>query len=1429
MVFIRTRSAALACAGLLLSSLVGLTHAGSADRMPGVPGAFAVSPSGAATYRIPIQVPPGVAGMQPNLEVIYNSQSGNGLLGQGWGLSGLSTVTRCPRTQAQDGIRAGVNLDANDRFCLDGQRLILVSGTYGVAGSEYRTEIESFSKVTAVGSAGTGPASFVVKTKSGLTMELGNTTDSRIEAIKAASGTSAWTSGTVRVWAQNKLTDVKGNYLTVAYTEDSATGAYVPSRIDYSGNASASPVLAPGYAVVFVPSGTNRLDAITGYQAGATYTNSKRLAKIQTYAGASLVKEYRLDYAAQASAMDRSKLTTVTECDAVGACLPATSVQWGTPKASAFDTASTWIANYGTTNGWSDASVYPRQVVDINADGLPDIVGFNANGVMVSLNTGTGFATAASWLAQFSTAQGWTNNNVYPRHVVDINGDGLPDIVGFGPGGVVVAINTKTGFTVPSYWSLNQFGSSQGWSDNNNYPRYVVDINGDGLPDIVGFSSSGVMVALNTGTGFAAATNWIAQFSPSQGWTNNSTHPRQMVDMNGDGLPDIVGFAGTGVSVAINTGSGFETASSVPANYSCAGGTVIGSTCNVPATPIIGCPPGAQVYLDGDYQLVCYYGSQNSPKFGQSVQGYSCASGSLQGSTCTFAASHSCPTGYALAGSTCVLSASAGNGSGAWTLAQFGVGQGWTDSNVHPRQVLDINGDGLPDIVGFGPTGVMVSINTGTTLTTPTSWIAQFGVSAGGWTDNNVQPRQLVDVNADGLPDIVGFGPAGVMVALNTGSSFAAASSWISGFGTAANWTNNTTHPRLLVDVTGDGIPDVLGFFSSGVSVASNQQDVLSNYLTKIADGVGAATSTTYSALTASSVYTKDTGVNAASFPQLDIIAPLYVVNAVGSSNGIGNVATMTYRYGGMKLELGTGRGMLGFRWVLSKDAGTNIENYSEFRQDFPYVGMQSKTEQRLAGAGNGGLLKRSTSTLECKIPANGSACVIPARCDLSANSTACATAAYARYFRHTTSTKDEAWDLNGEAYPTSDVLAEYGVDSSDGKLYGDVTRMTMSTSDGATKTTLYEYWPADTNNWILGRLKKTVLTSTVPGAASSGTGTGGTSPAPTVTASQGPSPWVGNQAATLSWSSSNAAIVSYSCTASGTGFTASETDWPNGTSAGVTASDAWAANPSTCVFTAAGPGGTATFNLTVTTVPEPVFNFTQTISTNTLNYNLRAAAVAAGWDQIKMLNASISINTGVYVGSIAFNQAAVDTGASFPTGSTLKLINNGFIFGKGGDGGNSSASGQAGGPALKTQFALAVTNNGTIAGGGGGGGGGGGEYYDSYYDGAGGGGGGGRGYPGGAAGQPTDGWGSSDPGQAGSISGVGGGGTSLEDAGAGGSGGGLGAAGNAGEQGKDHDQAYYLIGRVGDNGAGGLGGAAVVGNANVTWVVTGTRLGALQ
>ncbi|XXX75808.1 RHS repeat-associated core domain-containing protein [Sorangium sp. So ce134] len=93
-----------------------------ADGLGKTPGSFAVGDSdGAATYSIPIQVIPGRAGMQPELGILYHSDRGNGLLGVGFSLQGLSSIARCGRTYADDDTLHGVTLTPDDRFCLDGR------------------------------------------------------------------------------------------------------------------------------------------------------------------------------------------------------------------------------------------------------------------------------------------------------------------------------------------------------------------------------------------------------------------------------------------------------------------------------------------------------------------------------------------------------------------------------------------------------------------------------------------------------------------------------------------------------------------------------------------------------------------------------------------------------------------------------------------------------------------------------------------------------------------------------------------------------------------------------------------------------------------------------------------------------------------------------------------------------------------------------------------------------------------------------------------------------------------------------------------------------------------------------------------------------------------------------------------------------------
>jgi hypothetical protein len=120
----------------LLTASVGLAERMQAAELVGATaGELGVSAEGSANYSIEIAVPPGTTGVQPKLSLNYDSQAGNGALGVGFSLGGLSAISRCGKTLPIDSTISTVDYSANDRFCLDGQRLVPVSGSYGADGT----------------------------------------------------------------------------------------------------------------------------------------------------------------------------------------------------------------------------------------------------------------------------------------------------------------------------------------------------------------------------------------------------------------------------------------------------------------------------------------------------------------------------------------------------------------------------------------------------------------------------------------------------------------------------------------------------------------------------------------------------------------------------------------------------------------------------------------------------------------------------------------------------------------------------------------------------------------------------------------------------------------------------------------------------------------------------------------------------------------------------------------------------------------------------------------------------------------------------------------------------------------------------------------------------------------------------------------------
>lgn len=65
-----------------------------------IPGIANVTPSGGASYTIPIAIPPGTNGLVPEIALVYNSQSGNSIAGYGWTIAGLSSISRVQKNSA---------------------------------------------------------------------------------------------------------------------------------------------------------------------------------------------------------------------------------------------------------------------------------------------------------------------------------------------------------------------------------------------------------------------------------------------------------------------------------------------------------------------------------------------------------------------------------------------------------------------------------------------------------------------------------------------------------------------------------------------------------------------------------------------------------------------------------------------------------------------------------------------------------------------------------------------------------------------------------------------------------------------------------------------------------------------------------------------------------------------------------------------------------------------------------------------------------------------------------------------------------------------------------------------------------------------------------------------------------------------------------
>lgn len=300
-------------------------------------GAFGVSDTGKATYRIPIAVAPGRLGVQPGLALAYNGTLRNGSLGVGWGLEGFSAISRCPHKFNREGFAAQSADDRTDRYCLDGDQLVAgPAQTYGADGAIHYPEFDPRTRVVSYGYGPRGPTYFKVWRSNGLIYSYGTTSHSSVYADTRTQ--------LKREWALSRVEDHLGNYMTIDYLNigptnierilkfgDFGTRELVPTRIQYTGfdGPNAAP-LKPNRSVVleYSPSRPDRNIAYT--HDGHVTLRSRLLKKITSFVGDAMVREYNLLYGDETDQPARnglSRLAYVQECEAT-VCKPLTHFEY---------------------------------------------------------------------------------------------------------------------------------------------------------------------------------------------------------------------------------------------------------------------------------------------------------------------------------------------------------------------------------------------------------------------------------------------------------------------------------------------------------------------------------------------------------------------------------------------------------------------------------------------------------------------------------------------------------------------------------------------------------------------------------------------------------------------------------------------------------------------------------------------------------------------------------------------------------------------------------------------------------------------------------------------------------------------------------------------------------------------------------------------